>query len=72
MNDKQKLEATTRGVTQAWDWWLHDHEVTAPGAVETGVQLAFDDWLVKNTDALIEAIAREVATNSHIAQGAKL
>lgn len=71
MNDKQKLQATTRGVTEAWDWWLHQHEVTAPGAVEKGVELAFGDWLTKNTDALIAAIARQVATESNINQGEK-
>lgn len=62
MTDLDKLDKVTRGVTEAWDFWLSQHEVTAPGAVENGVEAAFAEWLTNNTDTLISAIADRVAT----------
>jgi hypothetical protein len=53
--------ATTDGVTQAWNQWLYNHDITVPGLVEVAVAAAFTRWLNANTDALITGIAEAVA-----------
>ncbi|OZE03182.1 hypothetical protein CH249_15435 [Rhodococcus sp. 05-2255-3B1] len=69
MTDLDKLDKVTRGVTEAWDFWLSQHEVTAPAAVESGVEAAFGEWLTKNTATLIAAIAERVAQNVNSSAG---
>jgi hypothetical protein len=56
-----KSEDVTKGVENAWDFWLSQHDITVPAAIENAVGTAFGAWLNAHSDELIAAIAVEVA-----------
>jgi hypothetical protein len=58
-NDRH--DAITKGVTDAWDFWLSQHDVTVPDTIEAAVSTATRAWLDGHTPELIEAIAKAVA-----------
>jgi hypothetical protein len=59
-------ESVTKGVGQAFDHWLWNHEITTRDAVAEAVGDAFTTWLGTHTDQIIGAIAKEIVTaNKH-------
>ena len=61
MGNPTNHQAIEKGVCEAWDFWLSQHNVTVPDCIENAVQAAWADWLSDHTDALIAAIARQAA-----------
>ncbi|MBB6343780.1 bifunctional pyridoxal-dependent enzyme with beta-cystathionase and maltose regulon repressor activities [Nonomuraea muscovyensis] len=58
-------DATAKGVRDAWDFWLSQHDVSVPETIEAAVQQSVTSWLNSNTDDLIAAIAAAVAKKHH-------
>ncbi|RST13466.1 hypothetical protein [Streptomyces sp. WAC05950] len=54
-------DAVTKGVTDAFDFWLSQHDISTPEVIQAGVERALDGWLVSHSDDLITAIAKAVA-----------
>lgn len=56
-------EAIVKGVTDAWDFWLSQHDVSTPELIQAGVEEAVADWLRAHLDPaeVTTAIARAVA-----------
>ena len=50
-------DSTRKGVSDAWDFWLSQHDVSVPETIFAAVEKAVRGWLDDNTDALIAAIA---------------
>jgi hypothetical protein len=61
--DTARCKATTKGVTDAWDLWLSQHDITVPDCIEAAATAAVRGWLIDNTPELIKAIAEAVARN---------
>ena len=54
-------DAIAKGVTDAWDSWLSQHDISVPDTIEVAVRGAVYVWLDIHTPTLIEAIAKAVA-----------
>lgn len=54
-------EATRKGVSDAWDFWLSQHDISTPELIEAAVKEATSAWLTANTDRLITAVAEAIA-----------
>jgi hypothetical protein len=63
---EKNIKAVTQGVTDAWDFWLSQHDVSVPDRIEAAVGDAFKAWLDQHTAELIAAIAEAAA---HEAKG---
>lgn len=63
-SDAKNYDSVTKGVIDAWDFWLSQHDYTVPELIEDAVHGATRAWLNANTPALIAAIAEAVA-NRH-------
>ena len=50
-------------MTDAWDFWLSQHDVTVPDRIEAAVTTAVRGWLIDNAPQLIKSIAEAVARN---------
>jgi hypothetical protein len=55
------FDAIAKGVTDSWDFWLSQHDVSVPDTIEVAVRGAVQVWLEANTPALTAAIAKAVA-----------
>lgn len=55
------VKAIREGVTESFDFWLSQHDVSTPECIIEGVEKAFRTWLENNEDRLIEAIAAACA-----------
>jgi hypothetical protein len=61
MPDDAKHQAAAKGVEQAWDWWLSQHDVSVPKTIQDAVEEAFGRWLDRHGERLIrEAIEKVV------------
>jgi hypothetical protein len=59
MTDQQKLDAVRDGTGQAFfDWINCVRDISTQDSIEAGVDSAFERWLDKHSDEIIEAIAR--------------
>ncbi|MFE3522228.1 hypothetical protein ACFXOD_11640 [Streptomyces sp. NPDC059161] len=54
-------DAVTKGVADAFGFWLSQHDVTTPELVQAGIEGAVAAWLADHTTDLIDAIAKAVA-----------
>jgi len=62
---KQKSGDPIRAwIGSAWNFWLFQHTPDLTEACEVAARAAMGQWLNENGDALIAAIAREVAKQS--------
>lgn len=55
-------EAIQKGVTEAFDFWLSQHDVTMPACIEYAVEKAMKAWLEEHTEEIIERIAAKSPT----------
>ncbi|WP_446218805.1 hypothetical protein [Micromonospora sp. IBHARD004] len=53
-------DQTRAGVADAFDFWLSQHDVTVPQAIEDAAERAITNWLNAHADELIEAIAAKL------------
>lgn len=58
-----RLNSTAKGVADAWDFWLSQHDVTVPDCIIEAVKAAFTAWLDRNRDEVVAAIAGRVASD---------
>lgn len=50
------------GVTDAWDFWLSQHDVSVPATIQAAVKEVVADWLYEHGEAVFrEAIKDAVA-----------
>ncbi len=54
-------DAAIKGVSEAWDFWLSQHDVSTPECIVEAVGQAFTGWLNTHSDELIAAIAQAAA-----------
>lgn len=57
-------EAVAKGVADAWDFWLSQHDISTPELIEAAVEKSVSGWLAAHSDELIAAIAKAVAENT--------
>jgi hypothetical protein len=53
-----RLNSVSKGVSDAWDFWLSQHDISVPEIIELAVNQAVAAWFDDHTDELIEAIAK--------------
>jgi len=46
------------GDRNAWDFWLSQHEISVPEAIEDSIKTTFKQWLDDNRDDVLAAIAK--------------
>ena len=51
-------EDVREGIREGFEYWLSQHDVSTPECVTDGIKAAFSDWLEKNSDKIVEAIAK--------------
>jgi len=51
MNEKQ-MDKVQQGVTESFDFWLSQHDVSFPQLLEDAIERAFQGWLDSNIDTL--------------------
>jgi hypothetical protein len=61
MSDDAEYQATERGVRDAWDFWLSQHDVSVPATIEVVVKDAVDAWLDRYGEDLFTAAVEKVA-----------
>jgi hypothetical protein len=62
-----KHDSTKDGVSQAWSWWLAEHDVSVPETIEEAVKAAVTDWLNRNGEELFaDAIAKVLAKRPEV------
>jgi len=54
-------DAVTKGVTDSFDFWLSQHDISTPEVIQAGVERSISGWLASHSDELIAAIAKAVA-----------
>ncbi|MCX5607184.1 hypothetical protein OHB39_06250 [Streptomyces sp. NBC_00047] len=57
-------EAITKGISDAWDFWLSQHDISTPELIQDAVEKSVSSWLTAHSDELIAAIATAVARNA--------
>jgi hypothetical protein len=53
----KKDQATIKGVSQAWEYYIADHPVIIPDMIEAAITKTFSEWLEGHSEELIQKIA---------------
>lgn len=56
-----KTDTVKEAITDAWCFWLSQHDITVPDCIELAARHAITDWLDRNPEVLADAIARRFA-----------
>ena len=54
-------DSVKAGVTESWDFWLSQHDVSVPETIQDAVKEAFTGWLDAHSEAITQSV---VATHS--------
>jgi hypothetical protein len=53
-------DSVKAGVTDAWDFWLSQHDYSVPDTIKAAIKDVFADWLDRRGEAIIrETVAAE-------------
>ena len=52
-----------KGVTDAFDFWLSQHEVSFPNLLEDVIQRVFQQWLNEHEDDILIMITKQLSNN---------
>jgi len=70
MNEKEGLHSVVdehmdrvqRGVTDSFDFWLSQHDVSFPQLLEDAIEKAFQGWLDSNIDTIVDMLKKHEVT----------
>lgn len=54
-------DAIVEAVTDAWDFWLSQHDITVPRCIGDAVHDVMKEWLAEHKDEIIAAVAAATA-----------
>ncbi|MDN5853366.1 MAG: hypothetical protein L0K86_11075 [Actinomycetia bacterium] len=60
-NDNATLESVKQAVTDAWDFWLSQHDISVPDRIEDAVTASWEKWLDANSEKVIDRMAQRFA-----------
>jgi hypothetical protein len=54
-------ETISKAITDAFNFWLSQHDISFPEMIETAIEKSFSDWLMSN-DGMERALCDAVST----------
>ena len=57
----KQSDATVQGVTNSFDFWLSQHNISTMIDITDGVKEAFGQWLTNHTQEIVQALADMLA-----------
>ena len=67
MNEEQ-MDRVQQGVTESFDFWLSQHDVSFPQLLEDAIEKAFQGWLDNNIDTIVDMLKKHEVTGNFLNQ----
>jgi hypothetical protein len=65
-------EYITKGVANAFEFWLSQHDISTPSAIESAISKSFENWLNQNSDEIIDRVASKVKVLEYMDEVSRL
>lgn len=62
----KECDSIAKGVAEAWDFWLANHDISTPETIERAVSETFERWALEHDDDLIRGISEAIAAKHPI------
>lgn len=60
-------DSVAKGVTDAWDFWLSQHDISTPETIQRAIFESFQKWASDNEEGLIQGISKAIAAENPVA-----
>jgi hypothetical protein len=57
---KDKFDAVSSGVGEAFDFWLSQHPISVPEMIETAIEKSITKWMDVHSDEIIYIITKRL------------